>query len=110
MILGILANVAVLAGAFVLSLVADVPWWTVLVAAGAVLLVASLLARRPLRRRYVTLKLLEEVSSSRCGDYYVRLAELSFRELRPETAMRRLTELRLSASIRTVASSTTSRA
>jgi len=53
---------------------------------------AAFVSRRAIRRRYLTLRVIEEVSSSRCGDYFVRLATIMFRERHQvEDAMRRLT-------------------
>jgi len=92
--LGILGNVVVVLGTLFVSQVSSVPWWIIAAAGVTAVLLATLLARRSVRRRYVTLKVLQEVSSSRCGDYFLRLASLYFGELRrTDRAIHRLTEV-----------------
>ena len=94
LVLGVLGNFLALLGVFVISTAVSVAWWMLVSGAVVLAALATLGLRRPIRRRYVTLKVLEEVSAARCGDYFVRLAELCFRELRrPDRAHGRLREV-----------------
>jgi hypothetical protein len=89
-IINMLAGIVLLVGLDASSPI----WWIFLgIAIGTTLLLPAV-SWRFLRRRYLALRILREISSSRCADHFIQFATVIFKELKnTDEALRRLGEI-----------------